>query len=489
MPGEVISMQNTSGAGAPVPATDPATSASFRSSIPIIAALWLAETTGAFETSMIYAAQRALTEDLGDPVRVGWLITAYLVIGGGAAAVVGRIGDIFGRRRLLLILLTIATIGSLLSAIASNFTVLLAGRGLQGITGAILPLCIGLVSEKLPPARVAMGIGLMISGASAGAAGGLVIGGLIVDNFTWHMVFVASAVLAVLSWLLVWRFIAPSPVNTSTQPTDWFSGILFVPGILGLLVAVTYGPDWGIGDWRTLGLLAFSAGMIAFWLVASLRSANPLFDVRLFRNRAVWVSNLASAVLAVTVLQITLVFSLLLQAPKWTLIGLGASATMAGLVKMPSNISSLTAGPLSGWLTSRSGGRLTMLCGGLITICGWTMAIYINDTIWQVMGVLVVISFGTTMLFAVAPTVLAASVPQDRTSEAVGILTITRQVFMGIGAQLVSIVLASDTVQAAGGGAHYPSPAAFTMAMWLIVGGAVIATLLSLALPKNAARA
>jgi len=456
---------------------------------PIIAALWLAETSGAFETSMIYAAQRALTEDIGDPARVGWLITAYMVIGGGAAAIVGRTGDIFGRRRLLMVLLVIAAAGSLISAVATSYIVLLIGRCLQGITGAILPLCIGLISEKLPPARVSIGIGFMISGASAGAAAGLVLGGVIVDYFSWNMVFLASLLLSTMSCVLVWLFVTPSPTNRDGQRADWASGVLFVPGILGLLISVTYGPQWGWLSSRSIGFVGVSLGFIVVWIVASLRSSNPLFDIRLFWLRAVWVPNLVSAILALTVLQITLVFSLLLQAPTWTMIGHGTSDTVAGLVKMPSNISSLAGGPLSGWLTARRGGRLSMVAGGLIAGCGWVLAIYIHSTIWEVMAVLVVISFGTAMLYAVAPTVLAVSVPASRTAEAVGIFSVTRQVFMGIGAQLISIILASSTVQAPDGGAHYPSPAAFTLTMWIMFGGALLSSVLSLALPKEAARA
>jgi len=476
-----------SDANAPTAPSGPGDGAT-RLNLGIVGALWLAETTGAFETSMIYAAQRVLTEDLGDPVRVGWLITAYLLIGGGTAAVAGRLGDLFGRRRMLIILLTLAVCGSLMSALAPNYAVLLLGRCLQGCTGAILALCIGIVSEALPKAHVSIGIGLMISGASAGAAMGLVVGGVIVDQLSWHYLFLASGLLAAVSALLIWTIVPRSPVSQAVRQVDWTSGLLFVPGIFALLAAVTYGPGWGWADVRTLGLLALALLLVGLWVLLSLRSACPLFDVRLFANRVVWVANGANAILAVTVLQITLVFSLLLQSPAWTMIGLGASATVAGLVKMPSNISSLAGGPLSGWLTSRLGGRVTMLTGGAIATSGWLLALVFNDSIWQIMAVLVVVSFGTTMLYAVAPALIADAVPSDRTSEAAGILTVTRQIFMGVGAQLVTIMLAADTVRSPDGKAHYPTPAAFETTMWVIVAGAVAGTLMAFLLPRDVGR-
>ncbi|WP_242123982.1 MFS transporter [Sphingobium sp. Sx8-8] len=459
-----------------------------RSSIGIILALWLAETTQSFETAMIYAAQRALTDELGDPVKVGWLITGYLLIGAGAAAVAGRLGDIFGRRRLLNILLICAACGSLLSALAPNYPVLLIGRCLQGITGAIFALCVGLVRENLPPERVPMGIGLMVSGASAGTASGLVVGGLIVDHFSWHAVFVASAALAVISLTAVLLTVPRSPRSAGSARIDWFGGILFVPAVFAILAAITYGPSWGLGDRRTLTFLFAGVLLIALWIRASLRSPHPLFNVRLFANRAVLVTNGVTALVAMSTLQIALLFSLLLQAPKWTMIGLGVSATVAGLIKLPSNMSSLFGGPLSGWLTSRWGGRPTMIIGGVVSTTGWLLAMVFNDSITQVALVLIVISFGTTMLFAVGPTVLAQAVPPDRTSEAAGMMTITRQVFLGIGAQFISVILASETMAGPGGSARYPTADAFMTSMWVIVAGCVAATLMAFALPREAGK-
>lgn len=457
-----------------------------KSTAAIIGALWIAEITGSFETAMIYAAQRALTDDLGDPVRVGWLITSYLVIGAGSAALAGRLGDIFGRRRLMLGMLTIAFVGSLVSTFSVNYSMLLAGRCLQGLTGAILPLCVGLVRENLSPKQVPMGIGLMISGASAGTACGLVIGGMIVDHYSWHGVFFASALFAVAAFIAIYWALPSSPRVRMDGRLDWIGGILFVPAIFALLLAITSGPKWGLFDGRTAITVAVGLALMALWIRASLRTANPLFDVRLFANRQVFIANAVTALVAMSTLQITLVFSLLLQAPTWTQIGLGATATLAGLAKLPSNISSLAAGPLSGWLTSRGGGRTTMITGGVLTTSGWLLAMFYNDSILVITLILILISFGATMQFAVGPTILAGAVPPERTSEAAGMMTVMRQAFLGIGAQMVSVLLATSTVMTPGGGASYPTTGAFFLTMGVIVSLCIVATLLAFALPRNA---
>src|SRR3546814_12221395 len=115
----------------------------------LIAALWIAEVTGSFETAMILAALKRLIEDFGNPAMVGWLITGYLIVGAAIAAVVGRLRDLFGRRRILNAVLLLGPAGSLISALSGHVAILLTGRLLQRVTGAILPLCIGLLPEHL----------------------------------------------------------------------------------------------------------------------------------------------------------------------------------------------------------------------------------------------------------------------------------------------------------------------------------------------------
>ena len=177
--------------------------------------------------------------------------------------------------------------------------------------------------------------------------------------------------------------------------------------------------------------------------------------------------------------------SILLQAPQWTMVGLGVSATVAGLAKLPSNILATFAGPLSGWLTGRGGGRMAMVIGGGITTAGWLLAYALHDDLLTVILVLCVISFGTTMLFAVAPTIIADAAPPERTSEVSGMLAVVRGLCMGIGAQLVTTLLASDTVTQAGGTETYPSEAAFGLTILVIAALCLAATLLAFALPKG----
>lgn len=451
----------------------------------LIGALWVAEMTSSFESAMILAALKVLVAEFRDPAAVGWLVTGFLIVGAAAAAVVGRLGDIYGRQRVLLIVLALGAAGSLLSAATSRYELVLIGRILQGVTTTILPLCIGLVRENLPEDRVPAGIGLMISGASIGTAAGLIAGGVIVDNFSWHGIFFASAGFCLVSLALVRRCVPPSRAVPASAPIDWLSGILFAPGITLLLLYLTGGKLWGWASAPALALLAGGAALCLWWWRRALASANPLIDVRTLADRPIAIVCAASALVATGTMQITVFFSLLLQAPTWTIAGLGLSATVAGFAKLPSNLTSVLAGPLSGWLTGRGGGRFAMVTGGLVTTLGWIMVALDTSSLAIIIAELVVISFGTTMLFAVAPTVIAATAPAERTSEVTGMLGVIRALFMGVGSQVVATLLASDSVVR--GAETYPSPHAYQLAVIAIIVLTAGATVISTGLPGRKA--
>lgn len=450
---------------------------------PLITALWIGEMASAFETAMILAAIKDLVAEFGDPAKVGWLITGFLIVATVAAALVGRMGDIYGRRRCLMIVLALGALGSLVSALAPNFEWLLIGRLMQGATGAVLPLSIGLVRENLDPERLPAAVGLMISGASVGSAMGLVIGGVIVDNFSWVAIFYASIGFCLAALIATWLAIPPSPRHIPTHAIDWISGILFAPGVALLLIYSGNLRSFGWNDPWMLAALLVGALLIAWWLRQSLRSANPLISVRSFKNREIAVTAIVSALAALGTMQILLVFSLLIQAPTWTGIGLGLTATVAGLVKLPSNISSILAGPLAGWITGKGGGRTALVAGALITSLGWILAYFDTSSMVIVGGQLILISFGTTMLFSVAPTIIAQSASPDRVSEITGLLAVIRGMFMGIGAQIVTMILASDSISS--GSETYPTAQAFQMAIAVIIIFSLLAAAVSFALPSG----
>lgn len=454
--------------------------------IGIVGALFIAQITSAFATTVVFAAMRALIEQFGDPLTVGWLVTIFLLVAAGVAAVAGRLGDLFGRRRLLLVMLFIASIGCIISAMTENLGLVLFGRALQGFSAAVLPLAFGIIREHLPQKQVPIAVGLMVTSASVGTTASLILGGLIVDLFDWRMVFVAAAVLGFVSLISTYFLIPLSNLHSSSGKLDIWGGVLFVPAIASGLFALSQGAKtWGWGDLKVWIFLVLSAGLLTIWVRHSLKHPNPLLNVRLFGNRNILIANLIAIAMALGSLQIVYILALLFQAPAWTGVGLGLTATFAGLAKLPSSGFSMIAGPITGWITSRFGNRPALFVGGGVMTLGWFLLIFFHDNVYLVASILCLASWGTASMFTTMPNIIIAAAPRDRTSEATGMFGVVRATFAAIGAQLIAILLATSTVTRPGE-AEYASEAAMTLALATITFFSFVSLCMAFLLPNTA---
>ncbi len=453
--------------------------------IAIIVALFIAEMTVTFEGAMIYAALPTLNSVFGDPVKAGALLTSHMLIAAATAPVAGRYGDITGRKRVIVALLVFALLGTLLSALTSNFALILVGRALQGLSAAVLPLSIGVIRQTWSAGRVALGVGLLTTSQGVGAALGVLLGGWIIDHYAWQSLFFASAVLLMISIVAVLLWVPMTPGNPTKRPIDWIEGLMPVPAIASLLFAINLIRKAGWLDPRVLGLTAFGIVVLALWARRSLRSEEPFIDLRLFKLRNFAVINGITVLIGMGTMQIIYVFAAYMQSPKWTMVGLGVTATMAGVAKLPSNFCSFFAGPLSGLMSQRLGDRATVMTGAMLATLGWIVSLTMPATIVHVVAVLIVISFGTTILQAAIPNVVVSAVPEKRTSEAVGTMSVLRGIAAALGAQMIAMLLASHTVTAPQGGAKFPSEEAFRLTMLVMIGLTLVGVLLAMLLRKQ----
>lgn len=434
----------------------------------VIVAVFIAEMAATFESAMIFGALPKLIGEYGDPLTAGWLVTMHALVSAATYAVAGRLGDIRGRKKIMLGLLFIAACGSLLSAVTTSFAMVLAGRALQGFGSAVLPLSIGILRENLPEERMPISVGLMTTASGAGVVLGLILGGAIIDHLNWHWLFAASAVLLVISFTAI-LLLVPSREGTPTKhPIDWIEGLLPAPTIMMLLLGLSWSKEMGWLNWKVGGLLAAGLLLMLYWLRRALASPEPFIDPRLFANRNVAAGNLMGVLLAMGTANVVLIFSTYIQSPAWTGVGLALSATMYGFVKLPSNILSFFAGPISGWLIQRRGSRLPVVIGGALAGTGWLVAMGMPSTWVQVMLLICWISFGTTLLNAAIPNIIVAAVPPDRTSEAIGAMSVVRGFFSAIGAQIVGLLMATGTLASPDGKSHFPSATGYYAGMaWI----------------------
>src|SRR5207248_5255681 len=190
---------------------------------------------------------------------VAWLLTGYLLSASVGTAILGRLGDMYGKERVLLWTLVILAGGTLVAAVSHSLTLLIAARVIQGVAGGIFPLAFGIVRDEFPREKVAGSIGFLSAVLGIGAGVGILAGGLIVEHLSWQWLFWMPLVVIVLAALGTWRFLPESPVRVPGR-INWPAAALMSAGITAVLLAVTETTTWGWGSARTLGLLA--AGFI-----------------------------------------------------------------------------------------------------------------------------------------------------------------------------------------------------------------------------------
>ncbi len=456
----------------------------------LLLALVLAEIVSATESTMIYGALRVLLRDFGDPVAVGWSITAFLLVAAGSAAVGARLGDLYGRRRALLISLVLAGSGSVLSAMSDGPAGVIAGRAIQGMAGAILPLCFGLVRQHLPAERVPFGVGVVAAAAFVSGGLGFVAGGAIVDHLHWKSIFIVGAGTALVAWPAVRWCVPRDGQAPAGEPVDIGGALSLLLAITALLLAPTQARSWGWDDGRVLALVVGGLALLAWWVRHELRTASPLIDVRLFGRRQLALANIGMALLALGPMQSGLVLSTLLQQPAWTGAGLGLSATLSGVVQAPPMLLAAVVGPGCGVLAARRGARAPALLACMLLVLGWAGLVLGHASVPWVAAMALLSGIGLAAVFAAAPMLIVEASPAARTSETTGVSSVLRHLFNATGSQVVALTLASATVSdAAHGPGRYAAPQALGLALVVICVLAVVAAAVTACLPRRTAAA
>ena len=429
--------------------------------------------------SLVAPALSTIATDLhtstGD---ISWIMTAYLLAASVLTPILGRLGDMVGKRRVLLVVLAILAVGTLLAALSTTLPVLILARALQGAAGAILPLSIGIVRDELPEARVSVTVGVLSAIFGIGGGLGIVLAGPIVEHLSWEWLFWLPLVLIVVALLGVAFGVPESPVRTPGRLDVLGTAILSV-SLISLLLAISKGREWGWGEPKTVGLFVLGAIMLVVFGVVELRVREPLIDMRLMAIRGVWSTNLVGLTFGFAMFGTFLLIPLLLELPKITGYGFGKTVSTAGLFLMPAVLMMLVFGPISGLLDRRFGPKLPLFFGAVAVAVAFTLPAIAHGALWELLASVVAFGIGTGLAFAAMSNAIIESVPASHTGEATSVNSIVRTVGGSVGTAVVAAVIASNSTSRG-----LPTDRAFTYGFWVCAGVAVLAVLASLALPS-----
>jgi EmrB/QacA subfamily drug resistance transporter len=412
---------------------------------------------------------------------VTWVLTAYLLSASVATPLLGRLGDIHGKERVLVGVLVALAIGTVISALATSLPVLVAGRVVQGAGGGVFPLAFGIIRDEFPRERVAGAIGLISAILGIGAGAGIVLAGVIVDHLSYHWLFwfpLGGVVIAVVATVF---YVPESPVKAPAR-ISWGAAALLSAGLAAVLLAVSQAVSWGWGSPRTLGLAAAGLVVLALWVRMELGSAQPLVDMRMMRLRGVWTTNLVGFLLGFGMFASFILLPQLVELPKSTGYGFGASVTGAGLFMVPSTVAMLVVGPMAGRLERRFGSKPPLVAGVVFAAGSYVLLAVAHGAASEIYVASALLGIGIGLAFAAMANLIVIAVPADQTGVATGMNTVMRTIGGALGSQIIASLLTANVAAT-----RLPTDDAFTVAFWLAAGVLGVGVLAAMAIPGRVA--
>jgi len=374
---------------------------------------------------------------------VTWLLTGFLVSASVGTAIIGRLGDMYGKERLLLWTLMVLAAGTLLAAVSQSLAMLIFARVVQGVAGGIFPLAFAIARDEFPEDKVAGSIGLMSSILGVGGGFGLVVGALIDQHLGWHWLFWIPLAVTLIAAFCTWRFIPESPVRSPGR-LNWRAATLMSIGIAAVLIAIAQTTVWGWVSAKTLGLLGFGLLVCLAWIAVEVRSREPLVDMAMMRIRGVWTTNLAAFLLGAGMYSSFIVLPQFAQLPTSTGFGFGASAVVSSLYLLPTALAMGVLGTAAGPVARRFGSKSALVAGSAISAASFAFAFFIHGHPYDMLITALLLGVGIGLAFAALGNLIVQAVPSTQTGVASGMNTVMRTLGGALGGQLAATFIADN---------------------------------------------
>lgn len=452
----------------------------------VVASLVLAALAYSTMQMMVVPALPAIQRDLGvDAGATAWLVSAFLLSTTIGTPVLGRLGDVYGKQRVLIGVLVVFAFGGLVGALADSLATVIFARVLQGLGGAVFPLAYGVARDTLPPRRVALAVGLISGSFGVGGSLGLVLCGPLVELLSWHAIFLTGMVLPLVAVVGIRRAVALPEARRERVPLDWVGAVGLAAALLPLLIGVAQARTWGVLSPGVVGLVLGGLALLGAWARWELTRAAPLIDLRLMARRSIWPVN-AVAVMVGFCMYATgyLVPQFVQSDPDVTGFGFGAGVTETGLFLLPALGAGLASGAAAGALGGRTGSKLPLRLGIATMAGGYAVLAVAHTVAWPVyLGTLLAHGIGLNLAYTAMSNLIVAAAPAEQVGESSGMNTMLRTVGGALGSQLAGALVS-------GGAGGVADEAAFTTSFVLLGCVALVALALSrLVLAERDARA
>ncbi len=376
---------------------------------------------------------------------VTWVVTVYLLSASIFTPIMGRVGDMVGKERMLVATLVALAAGSVVAGLAHSIGILILGRAIQGVGGGVLPLSFGIIRDEFPTTKVPTGVGVIAAMIAVGSGIGLVVAGPIITHLSYHWLFWIPLVIIVLAAICAQLFVPESPVRTAGR-INWPAAVLLSGWLVALLLGVSEAPSWGWGSPKVLGLLALAVVLAAAWIAVELRSRQPLIDMHMMRVPAVWTNNLVAFLFGVGMYSAMAFLPEFLQTPTSAGYGFGASIVRSGLFLLPLTVTMFIFGLLSGRIAAGIGSKMAVIIGSVISCIAYVMLALAHSHAWEIYVASALLGVGLGLAFSAMSNLIVQAVPPAQTGVASGMNANIRTIGGAVGAAVMSSIVTSTVL-------------------------------------------
>ncbi len=381
-----------------------------------------------------------------------WLLSAYIIAAAVMTPIGGRLSDIYGKKKILLIVIGVYIVGVMAGRFATNIEFMLAARAAQGVGMAAFPIAFGIIREVFPEKKLAMGQTIFSSMFPAGAVIGLVGGAAIIQNFGWQATYLAVLPVAIALWLMIVKFVRiPGSVpmeakaeagnsNPSNDRTIDIKGTLALAAtIILFLTGVTFIEGNGAGSWYQIAaLFAASGASLAAFITIEKRAPSPLLDFKLMKNKNFLPPTIILMLTFLSIFMVYLTVPVMVRSPEP--LGFGGDALAVASVQLPFMIVFMVGTIMSGSILNRVKNTKLTLIGTAVSTVGFFILLMFHSTESMVSVGLTILAAGLSLSITGGFNVILVSVPMQMTGIALGITLLLNLVGMSVGPVFAGIL-------------------------------------------------
>ncbi len=442
-----------------------------------------------------------------------WILTTYLIVGAVMTPVTSSLAEIYGKKKILLVVMGVYAVGVTLGGLTTDFYSFIIARGMQGVGMSMFPIAFSVIREQFPKSSLAIGQGVITSMFAIGSILGLLIGATIAEYSGWRTTFLSILPVAILLPIVVWKFARIGEVHsdwmtmtTTTTTTlsspqqqtgstdkkkslDILGAATLAATIILFLLSLTFIETRATGSNSTQSisqLAILSAGCIAAFvafLVAERRAIHPLIDLKLLQNKILLFTNIMMIILGFSMFMVFQTIPILAESPSPA--GFGYSITGTAAIQLPFSIILLIFGPTSGYIVSRLGSIRPAIMGYAINAFGFFMLATFHSEPWMVSVALAIISTGLSLGSVGLMNIVLLATPYKNMVTSIGMTSLLRIIGSSVGPAVAGVLMQVGQINVQGHAGSFPAPESYTLIFLIAAIMSIISIIMALKIRKS----